>query len=178
MPLSFRSADFEDVDRVIDLVESAYRGERSRAGWTTEADLLGGQRTDAEEVRDVIGDPRASLILGFSAGELVGSVLVRIDADAHAHIGMFAVSPLLQSRGLGGALLTEAERVAHQRGAGRAKMSVIEQRLELLAWYARRGYQPTGETEPFPYGNPRFGLPRRDDLRFVVLEKRLVVAVR
>src|SRR5690606_28279470 len=106
--------------------------------------------------------------------ELAGSVAVRIDERQVAHIGMFAIRPALQGGGIGRALLAEAERVARARGARAAEMTVIEQRVELLAWYARRGYLPTGETEPFPYGNPRFGLPRRDDLRFVVLAKPLV----
>jgi ribosomal protein S18 acetylase RimI-like enzyme len=91
-----------------------------------------------------------------------------------AQIGMFAVRPTLQSRGLGSALLAEAERVARaELAAGHAEMTVIEQRLDLLPWYERRGYRRTGATEPFPYGNPRFGLPRRPDLRFLVLAKPL-----
>ena len=85
---------------------------------------------------------------------------------------MLAVKPARQTRGLGKALLAEAERRARgELGAARVRMTVIEQRTELIAWYERRGYRRTGATEPFPYGNPRFGLPKRPDLRFVVLEK-------
>jgi ribosomal protein S18 acetylase RimI-like enzyme len=127
-------------------------------------------------------------LLAHIARELVGCVLVR-RSDAHAsaaahepararehvaHIGMFAVRPTLQSRGFGSALLEQAERLARaELGVTRAELSVIEQRLDLLPWYERRGYRRTGATEPFPYGNPRFGLPRRPDLRFVVLAKLL-----
>jgi ribosomal protein S18 acetylase RimI-like enzyme len=171
------------VPAVVELVESAYRGEKSRAGWTTEAELLGGQRTDPEEVAALVKDPAATLrlalgpVLSTSAGSesadaLIGCVLVRSERE-HAYVGMFAVRPTLQSRGLGSALLVEAERIARERGALRVRMTVIEQRTELLAWYTRRGYGATGQTEPFPYGNPRFGLPKRDDLRFLVLEKEL-----
>ena len=159
---------------MVDLVESAYRGDASRAGWTTEADLLEGQRTDPEEVVALTSDPAARLVLAFETEQLVGSVLVRAAAADTAYIGMFAVRPRLQAQGVGRALLLEAERVAREElGATRTKMTVIEQRVELLAWYARRGYQSTGEFEPFPYGNERMGVPQRDDLRFVVLHKRM-----
>lgn len=190
--INFRNATAGDVETVVELVEQAYRGEASRAGWTTEAELLGGQRTDREEVDALVRDPAATLRLAFAppddsrdasaagaspANGLIGCVLVRSEG-AHAHVGMFAVRPTLQSRGLGSALLAEAEGIARERGAGRARMTVIEQRSDLLAWYARRGYRGTGEMEPFPYGNPRFGLPKREDLRFVVLEKELVASRR
>jgi len=196
-PLHFRSARPEDADAIVALVESAYRGDSSRVGWTTEADLLDGQRTDREDVAQAMATPGARIILAYSETEgegameaetnapagagpspldrsLVGTVLVQRDSVGTAHIGMFAIRPSLQARGLGRALLDEAERVARQGlGAVRAEMTVIEQRLDILAWYRRRGYLATGATEPFPYGNPRFGLPRRPDLRFVVLAKPL-----
>ncbi|MEO8182620.1 MAG: GNAT family N-acetyltransferase [Deltaproteobacteria bacterium] len=177
---SFRTAGLEDVDAVVQLVESAYRGESSLAGWTTEAHLLDGQRTDPEEVASLTRERQARLLLAQEAGELVGCVLVRADrepeagAPVTAHIGLFAVRPTLQTRGLGRALLAEAERVARiELGAARAELTVIEQRLDILGWYERRGYARTGATEPFPYDNPRAGLPRRADLRFLVLAKPL-----
>jgi ribosomal protein S18 acetylase RimI-like enzyme len=171
--LTFRSATPADVELVVALVESAYRGDPSRAGWTTEADLLEGQRTDRREVSELVADPDARIMLASAAGQVVACVLVRKEGDA-SHIGMFAVNPTLQARGIGGALLACAEHVAQEeQGATKTKMTVLEQRPELLAWYARKGYQATGATEPFPYGNERFGLPRRVDLRFLVLEKKL-----
>lgn len=171
--VSFGLATPADAEAILTLVESAYRGEPSRAGWTTEADLLGGQRTDREEVDALLGAAAVAIVLARQRAELVASVAVRIDLERVAHIGMFAVRPTLQRSGIGSTLLAEAERVARERGAREAEMTVIEQRTELLGWYARRGYLPTGETEPFPYGNPRFGLPKRDDLRFLVLAKKL-----
>lgn len=172
----FRSAVPADAAAIVALVESAYRGDSSRAGWTTEADLLDGQRTDLDEVRAGLADPSVAFCLATRHGEVVGSVCVRVDPPELAHIGMFAVSPTLQGAGLGHALLMEAEHEALARGAQVAEMTVIEQRGELLAWYARRGYVDSGEREPFPYGNPRFGLPKRADLRFSVLRKRLDVS--
>lgn len=181
--LAFRSATLDDVPAIVALVESAYRGDASRAGWTTEADLLDGQRTDAGEVRALIeGAPRSRIVLAHDAsGALVGSVVVRDagsgaspDVADDAYLGMLSVRPILQTGGVGRALVAEAERVARDELGKRAmRMTVIAQREELLAWYARRGYAPTGEREPFPYGDVRFGRPRRDDLVFVVLRKRL-----
>ena len=159
---------------VVALVESAYRGETSRAGWTTEADLLDGQRTDEAEVRAVVTDPGGLLLLAEVDTALAGCCRLSGTPEAPAMLGMFAVRPDLQGHSLGTALLFEAERLSRAEwGATALRLQVIAQRAELLAWYARRGYHPTGETLPFPYGDPRFGLPRRDDLEFVVLEKTL-----
>jgi ribosomal protein S18 acetylase RimI-like enzyme len=159
---------------IVALVESAYRGEASRAGWTTEAHLLDGQRTDAGGVLATIGHPRERIILAFDGDALVGSVLLRDEGGGSAYVGMLAVRPLLQARGTGRALLAEAERIAaSDLGATTMRMTVIPLRTELVAWYERQGYRATGEQEPFPYGDERFGRPRRDDLYFVVLKKAL-----
>jgi ribosomal protein S18 acetylase RimI-like enzyme len=171
--LRFRPAVPADVGAVVALVESAYRGDASRAGWTTEADLLDGQRTDATEVRAVIEGPRSRVVLAEQDGTLVGSVVLR-DEDGTAYFGMLTVRPTLQSAGIGRALVAEAERIAaRELGATVMRMTVIAQRTELIAWYERRGYARTGEREPFPYGDPRFGRPRRDDLVFEVMRKPL-----
>ncbi|HVC24338.1 MAG TPA: GNAT family N-acetyltransferase [Acidimicrobiales bacterium] len=170
--VEFRTAAPGDVAVVVELVDGAYRGESGREGWTTESDLLGGRRTDEGALRAVIDDPDALVILAERAGTLAACCeIARCGADAR--FGMFAVRPRLQSTGIGSALLTRAEQTAVQRwGIGSMHMLVISCRRELLAWYGRRGYAPTGETEPFPYGDERFGIPRREDLEFVVLAKR------
>lgn len=162
-----------DVEAIVSLVESAYRGEGSRAGWTTEADLLDGQRTDVAEVSALIADPRCRILLAHDEDGLVGSVLLR-DEESGAHIGMFAVRPTAQRNGIGRALLAEAERIArHELKRKTARMTVLAQRPELLAWYGRRGYRSSDQREPFPYGDSRSGLPRRADLVFEVLVKTL-----
>lgn len=171
--LQFRPAELRDVDAIVALVESAYRGEASRAGWTTEADLLDGQRTDTDEVRALVLGPRSRVLLAEQDGALVGSVVLR-DEGASAYLGMLTVRPTLQTAGIGRALLEEAERIAaSELGALAMWMTVITLRAELIAWYERRGYARTGEREPFPYGDPRFGRPRRDDLVFEILRKPL-----
>lgn len=167
-----RVARPDDVDAVAALVESAYRGESSRAGWTTEADLLAGRRTDATAVAEVVAVATAVILLAEDAAGLLGCCALE-DRGEHWYFGMFAVRPTAQSRGGGSALLAEAERRATSAGARALRLEVVHARLDLIAWYERRGYVRTGETRPFPYGDERFGLPRRDDLHFVVLAKPL-----
>ncbi len=160
---------------MVELVQSAYRGEGSREGWTTEADLLDGQRTDADMIAASLADPDAHLLVADLDGGVVGCCeLRRPSATDRASLGLFAVRPGLQGAGLGRRVLDEGERIVRDEwGRRRLRLEVIELRSELIAWYRRRGYEATGETVPFPYGDERFGLPRRPDLRFVVLEKQL-----
>ncbi|NLU73614.1 GNAT family N-acetyltransferase [Streptomyces sp. HNM0575] len=173
--LAFRVAAGEDVDALVALLESAYRGESSRAGWTTEADLLGGQRTDPEGVGAVVTAPGSIMLAVERGGTLVACCQLERRGDA-AYFGMFAVRPELQGAGLGKAVLAEAERtVAAEWGSGEMQMTVIRQREDLIAWYERRGYSRTGEITPFPYGDERYGIPQRADLAFELLVKKLGV---
>jgi len=173
--LEFRTATERDVDAVVALVQSAYRGPASQRGWTTEADLLDGQRVDPDMLREVLAQPSTDVVLVHRDGRLVGCCELERprSAGGAAHLGMFAVDPEQQGGGLGRAVLEHAERLVQGWGAESIELSVIEQRTELIAWYGRRGYADTGRREDFPYGDERFGRPRRDDLRFVVLAKPL-----
>lgn len=172
--LTFRFATPGDVPAIVDLVDSAYRGESSRAGWTTEADLLDGQRTDAEAVADIVAGRGGALLIAEADGKLVGCCQLEQRPPAEAYFGMFSVRPAAQGHGWGGQILAEAERVARDNwGASTMVMTVLAPRRDLMAWYQRRGYRRTGENKPFPYGNERFGIPRRPDLSFVVLAKPL-----
>ena len=173
--IEFRRATLADVGDIVALVESAYRGEASKAGWTTEADLLAGQRTDAGAVTAIIESPGARFVLAVDAerGETLGCCHLERRDKTLAYFGMFAVRPGSQGGGVGKLLLAEAERQAHDEwGVTTMEMTVIAQREVLISWYVRHGYAPTGETRPFPYGDERFGRPLRDDLRFAVLAKR------
>jgi GNAT superfamily N-acetyltransferase len=163
-----RPATPEDVDAVVALVESAYRGDASRVGWTTEADLLDGQRTDPEAVTEVV----PHLLLAEAGTGIVGCCTL-VPKEGHGYFGMFAVSPALQGGGVGSVLLTAAEDRARRLGLAYVEMTVLTQRTELLAFYLRRGYAATDELRPFPYGDERFGRPRTGDLQFVVLIKQL-----
>lgn len=173
MTPSIRTAGPADIDAIVDLVTSAYRGESSRSGWTTEADLLDGRRTDADEVGAAVADPDSVVLIAESAGSMVGCIKVDGGDGRRGRFGMFAVDPTRQSGGIGGTLLDAAERWARERGCVELALEVLAQRTELQTWYRRRGYEPTGETVPFPYGDERFGLPRRDDLVFLVLVRGL-----
>jgi GNAT superfamily N-acetyltransferase len=185
--LAFRFAHADDVPAIVDLVESAYRGESSRAGWTTEADLLDGRRTDADAISTVLAGPGSAMLLAEADGQLVGCcqleqprppptapALSTSPFTAEVYFGMFAVRPGRQGQGSGRQILAEAERLARDEwSASTMVLTVLAQRPDLIAWYERRGYRRTGETRPFPYGNERFGVPKRPDLSFAVLAKPL-----
>lgn len=171
--LTFRDAAEADVPALVALIESAYRGDASRGGWTTEADILDGQRTDAEAVRAVIDAVGSRLLVVEREGRLVACCQLENRGDA-AYFGMFAVSPGQQGTGLGKQIIAEAEsRVREDWGAIEMHMTVITARNDLIAWYERRGYRRTGRMTPFPYGDERFGVPLRDDLQFELLVKHL-----
>ena len=172
---AFRNATPADIDALVALVTSAYRGDSSRAGWTTEADLLDGNRIDPDVLRADLERPRSRVLLAEADGGLQACAHVA-DEDGAGYFGMFAVHPGLQGGGLGKQLLAECERIARDEWQLPVmRMTVIDVRDELIAFYERRGYRRTGEFKPFPYGDTRFGQPKRDDLRFEVLEKPLRV---
>ena len=177
--LTFRAAVDGDVDALVALIESAYRGDSSRTGWTTEADLLAGQRTDPDGVRAVLVAPGSRMLVADREGAIVACCQLEhrpgeSAGGGTAYFGMFAVRPGLQGGGLGKLMMAEAERIAREEWAATAmEMTVIRQREDLIAFYERRGYRRTGQSHPFPYGDERFGLPQRDDLEFVVLGKPL-----
>lgn len=166
--LTFRAATPDDVAALHRLIERAYRGETAKAGWTHEADLLFDDRTSAGELSALIADPDRAILLAFHDESLVGCVQVARAGDDLAYLGMLTVEPGLQAAGLGRRILAAAEAEAVARfSARRMEMTVIALRAELIAWYGRRGYAPTGETRPFPV------VPPRPELDFVVLEKPL-----
>ena len=172
-PLHFRAATAADTDALVALVESAYRGDASRVGWTTEADFLDGRRTGPDDIAVQLARSRSRILLAERDGALLACAHVAVE-DGAGYFGMFSVRPNLQGGGIGKALLAEAERVAREEWQMPAmRMTVIDIRDELIAFYERRGYARTGIKKPFPYGDERFGIPKRDDLRFEVLEKPL-----
>ncbi len=174
-PLRFRAAGAEDVPAVVELVESAYRGDASRAGWTTEADFLDGRRTGPDEIQAILSGKQSQLLLAEDDHGMLGCAHVAVEEGA-GYLGMFSVDPRRQGRGVGSLLLAEAERIVREQwGCAAMRMTVIDIRDDLIPYYERRGYRRTGIKKPFPYGDARFGLPKRDDLRFEVLEKPLVL---
>ncbi len=169
----FRIGRPDDIPALRQLIESAYRGKSARAGWTHEADLLGGKRTSEAELEEIVTSPDQVMLLAEVSDSLVGCVcLTRLPEDV-TYLGMLSVNPDLQAGGLGRRLLSAAETEAVSRfGTSLMEMTVISTRSELIAWYERRGYRLTGERRPFPEGD--YGAFSPQDLEFVVLEKPMM----
>lgn len=164
----------DEIPAIVALINRAYRGSGSTAAWNTEAGYISGTRTTEDLLReDVLTKPQASLLkyVKGAAGDLLGCVWVEPVGDGTWYLGLLATDPDRQSTGLGNELLAAAETWVREHGGTRVRMTVVNVRDALIAWYLRRGYNLTGETEPFPYHDTRFGTPLRDDLSFVVLEK-------
>lgn len=168
----FQKAHFLDAERISSLVNSAYRGEYSKLGWTTEADLLGGQRTDPDTIRNIISDPKSQIELALENNEILGLMEIKKEIE-YIYFGMLTVNPVLQNKGIGKILLIRLEELARNWSYKKIRMTVLSQRTELIEFYERRGFKFTGETEPFPEDDPRFGLPKTK-LIFNVFEKKLV----
>ena len=171
LPEPFKPAEEKDIPALEILVNSAYRGETSKAGWTTEADLLDGIRTDQQGLREMIEKPGA-IILAYRNEEnnLQGCVYLEQQKDV-MYLGMLTILPTLQGKGLGRQMMKVAEDYARSKGCVAVEMTVISARHELIAWYEKNGYQATGEKKPFP-NDPRFGIPKRP-LEFIVMRKDL-----
>ncbi|MEO7917727.1 MAG: GNAT family N-acetyltransferase, partial [Dokdonella sp.] len=151
--LNFRHATVADVAAMVALVESAYRGDVSRRGWTTEADILDGQRTDVPMLTAMLANPQALFLLAERDGRLLACCELQNKGD-RAYFGMFSVEPTGQNVGIGKQVLAEAERIVRDEWhCAHMEMTVIDVRQALIAWYERRGYQRTGEHSAFPYGD-------------------------
>jgi GNAT superfamily N-acetyltransferase len=169
--ISSSVATENDIPALVALINSAYRGESSRKGWTTEADILEGIRIDADGVREILEAPDADLHTFFYPGEgLVSCVYLKEQPD-NLYLGMLTVRPDLQAGGLGKLMLQYAEYLAFEKRKSAIRMTVINVRTELIAWYNRHGYLPTGETEPWIDGE-HIG-DRKKDIEFLVLSKNL-----
>lgn len=175
--VTFSFATVADADALAELVNAAYRGTGGETGWTSEAHLLGGQRIDADMVTDLLEEPDSGVILLHVTGRLKGCVhLKKLSAD-RAYLGLFAIRPDSQGLGFGTQLMTFAERWARDHWRIETiEITVIPLREELMAWYRRRAYRITSETRPFPYGDHRFGQPKRDDLVLGVMRKTVTEA--
>ncbi|MEQ8744765.1 MAG: ribosomal protein S18 acetylase RimI-like enzyme [Parasphingorhabdus sp.] len=172
--MNFRLAEDGDIDRLHTLIESAYRGESAKRGWTHEADLLGGQRTDRKSLKAIVADPDQLIWIAESEEKLRGCVQLSRVGGGLAYLGLLTVDPGVQAGGLGKLLLAHSEDYVRTNWQSEAiEMTVIKQRVELIAYYERRGYRRTGEYRPFPHGDTRFGLPKTKLLEFAVLRKQI-----
>jgi len=167
MPVT--KAQQTDVPQLNVLVNSAYRGETSKQGWTTEADLLDGLRIDEETLEGYFNDPAVTILKSTDDNGQINGCVYLEERDDKLYVGMFSVSPALQGKGIGRDLLLAAEDHARQTGIHTLMMTVISVRRELLDWYERRGYQPTGEIKPF-HVHEKFGVAKQH-IELLVLEK-------
>lgn len=165
-------ATLKDAAALNKLVNSAYRGDGSRQGWTTEADLLDGTRIDEAAICELIEKPDTVILTYREQTEIIGCVELRIENNK-VYLGMLSVSPGTQGKGIGKILMQAAEDFANENAINKIFMTVISVRKELIDWYVRHGYQLTGEKKPFIVPDTRWGIPKQD-LEFVVLEKNLV----
>ena len=169
--LKIAPLDKVDIPELTKLINSAYRGESSKKGWTTEADLLGGLRTNENSLLEMSLKPGSTILTAKdSEDQLVGCVYLQQQTN-QLYLGMLTVAPDIQAKGIGSQLLQAAENYAIDLNCDSIIMTVIDVRHELIDWYKRKGYQPTGETKPFPT-DPEFGIPKQP-LQFIVLEKKM-----
>jgi ribosomal protein S18 acetylase RimI-like enzyme len=167
--LTIRTASPADLPTLHPVIERAYRGDEARAGWTHEADLLDGQRTDLATLEAILASPADRLLVAIREGKPIGCVQISDRGDGIAYLGLLCIDPLLQAGGLGRQMIAEAEAQARsQFGATTIEMTVISNRTELIAYYERRGYAATGEVRPFP-------IPLDPPFYMVVLAKPLTL---
>lgn len=164
-------AILEDIPLINKLVNSAYRGDSSRQGWTTEADLLDGTRTDENAIKEFFEEEGSTILKFVSEGKIIGCVRL-LKHGSQLYLGMFAVDPTVQNAGIGKKILLAAEDEARKQNCKSIDMTVISERKELIDWYKRNGYIEVGEKKPMVFDNPSGGIPKRD-LYFITLEKIL-----
>jgi ribosomal protein S18 acetylase RimI-like enzyme len=164
-------ATIEDVSALNKLINSAYRGESSKKGWTTEANILEGKRTTESELMEILQDKKNSLLKYSENDQILGCVLLK-EKDNELYLGMLTVSPELQNSGIGKKLMQQAEVFASDLGLPKIVMTVISVREELISWYKRKGFVDTGLREPFPVSEV-FSQTTKEPLEFMVLEKRI-----
>ena len=169
MNITITPATEDDASALNTLVNSAYRGEEAKQGWTTEADLLDGTRIDETALRELIQQPGTTVLKYEDDGALLGCVELR-KVGGKLYLGMLSVKPNTQGKGIGKKLLVAAEDFARKLQCTAITMNVIDGRQELIDWYIRHGYSLTGERKPFIVPDERWGIPKRH-LEFVLLEK-------
>ncbi|TDO20925.1 GNAT family N-acetyltransferase [Pedobacter duraquae] len=166
-------ANFEDVTELNRLVNSAYRGEESKTGWTTEAEILDGIRIDEQAVVMLLGKSGVTILKTSDVdGKILGTVCLEVKPNG-LYLGMFAVSPDSQGLGIGKSLLSAADRFALENSCGSIIISVISTRIELIDWYKRQGFVSTGSSIAFDEIEGRFGDPKVADIRLIEMEKVL-----
>ena len=173
--MNISRAKLEDVKELEKLINSAYRGEESKKGWTTEAAILGGIRVDEKALTELLEKTKVTILkLSDLDDSILGTVCLEVKLN-ELYLGMFAVLPLAQGKGMGKSLLMAAEQHALQNNCTKIVISVISSRVELISWYSRHGYVPTGGSIAFDEIEGRFGDPKVAAISLIEMEKVLTV---
>lgn len=164
-------ATTKDISALNTLINSAYRGESSKKGWTTEANILDGSRTTENELKEIIENNKNTILKYTEGNKIIGCVLL-VEKESELYLGMLTVSPELQNSGIGKKLMLQAELHASNLRLSKIAMTVISVREELISWYKRKGYVDTGVRQPFPTSDV-FSQTSNEPLEFMVLEKSI-----
>ncbi|MDZ4794893.1 MAG: GNAT family N-acetyltransferase [Bacteroidota bacterium] len=170
--MQIQTATIEDIGELTALINSAYRDEASKKGWTSEADLLEGElRTDIPTLTSLMDNPKATILKYTTADDILAGSVYLDKQERGLYLGMLTVAPLQQAAGIGKQLMRAAEQYAKEHNCSCIFMNVISIRHELIAWYEKLGYFKTSETKPVSI-DPRFGVPTQP-LEFVIMEKKM-----
>ncbi len=104
---TFRAATADDVSRVTEVVNAAYRAEDF---------FIDGNRTDEIEVADLIAE--GSFLVMEQDGDLIGAVY-HPHGGGRSYFGMLSMDPKHQNTGLGRVLVDAVERRAIDAGCAR-----------------------------------------------------------
>lgn len=168
----FRTALPSDSEKISELVNSAYRGEVSKEGWTTEADFIGGTRTTPELILSMLNPPIAQIEMAFDElNNLIGCVYINRESDQVMYFGMLTTSPQYQGKGLGKKMISYVETIAKEESRSELRITVLNMRPELIAFYERRGFKASGNFEKFPDNDPAFGIPKVAGLKLLEFVK-------
>ncbi len=171
--MKLRLAHEGDVDNLVALVNTAYRGALAPS-WASEVGLIDGPRTGRDSLLKIVRGGSSFILVATDddTNEPLACVCLTPGANEW-YLSMLATAPGSQTRGIGKLTMSQAEKYALQRGASKLTISVINHRERLIEWYAKQGFAATGHTEPFPYDDPSVGTPLRNDLALVTLTKAL-----
>lgn len=174
--LNFYKAELSDAAAMSQLVNRAYRGETSRKGWTTEADILDGIRATTKDIAEIINASDQFMLMGELDQKIVACIQCQkqaYDGQSVAQFGMIAVEPSKQNRGHGKDLIQAAEAITKREwGVAGFAMLVITRRTDIIDFYQRLGYEPTHTYVDFPV-NPEKWQPKVSGLALQYLVKKL-----
>jgi N-acetylglutamate synthase-like GNAT family acetyltransferase len=135
--VAIRKATSDDVPRIVALLNAAFAMERA---------FIDRDRTSLEEIAQYLGTGTFFVVDG-EPGALASCMYLEQRGD-RVYLGMLAVGPTQQGRGLGTQMMAAAEAHALSLGCRAIDIRIVNRRTELPPFYRRLGFVDTG-TEPF-----------------------------